>query len=427
MFYLFSLMYVEGIVKSILQVFAAIWWIVVPMGLAFLFWDVWLFYIRSRFKLNIKWVLLEIRIPQGVEKTPKSMEQIFASLMSAYSFGKKFMQKYWAGETEVWFSWELVGTAQGIHFYIRTPEGHRHLVESAIYSQYPTAEIFEAEDYIDEFGTTLPSKAYDLFGTEIVLARDDAYPIRTYPEFETEVEETRVDPLATLLEVMSRLKEGEKILIQLLIRPTGAATGNDWVKVGGELRDKLVQRKKPKTPGFADEVAAFAKNLAAVPLGTEPVWPGAQEEKKDDLRLLAMTPGERDIVEGVEKKIAKLGFESLIRFMFIDDRDHFTRAYISAIFGAFQQFNTHNLNSFRPNKTITGVNTGFFKNRRVYLRKRRLFDHYRFRRMPDKKVPILNVEELATVWHFPSIVVAAPGLQPVPTKKGGPPSDLPVE
>jgi hypothetical protein len=143
--------------------------------------------------------------------------------------------------------------------------------------------------------------------------------------------------------------------------------------------------------------------------------------------MFALTPGEREVIEGIEKKLAKLAFECIIRFIYVDHRESFTRSHISAVVGAFHQFNTHNLNAFRPDRSsFTVIKKGLFKKKRVYLRKRRIFDNYRLRRLP-RKVSILNLEELATVHHVPSIAVEAPMLRHVPAKRGEPPAGLPVE
>jgi hypothetical protein len=40
---------------------------------------------------------------------------------------------------------------------------------------------------------------------------------------------------------------------------------------------------------------------------------------------------------------------------------------------------------------------------------------------------ILNIEELATLFHFPTVAVQAPMTPYVELKKGGPPVDLPLE
>jgi hypothetical protein len=41
---------------------------------------------------------------------------------------------------------------------------------------------------------------------------------------------------------------------------------------------------------------------------------------------------------------------------------------------------------------------------------------------------VLNIEELATIYHFPAKITAlAPAVKPVEAKKGGPPPSLPVK
>ena len=140
-----------------------------------------------------------------------------------------------------------------------------------------------------------------------------------------------------------------------------------------------------------------------------------------------LTPGERIKIEAIEKKSGKLAFETLVRFVFIDDRKSFTRAHVSAVMGGMHQFNTNDLNSFKPVKeTITAVRKGMFKAQRTYLRKRKMWDKYRQRKLFPRG-SYLNTEELATIFHVPTFAVKAPLLQHVPSKKGEPPPGLPVE
>jgi len=415
-------MFFDEILKNVIQVFALTWWILVPLGLLFVFFDLWMYYIRRKFILELKWVLLEIRIPPDIEKTPKAMEQVFVALRAAYSYGMLWKQKYIKGEVENWFTFEIVGYSGGVHFYVRTVKGNRHLVEAAIYAQYPDAEIIEAEDYLHALGKTLPNKTIDLWGADFVLAREDAYPIRTYPAFEEKTEEAQIDPIALITEVMSRCKNEEMIFLQLIITPTG----DEWVKEGIKLRDKLFGRKEKEKTTFLGDIGVFFRNIIFAPFQM-PEWPG--EKKEDPLKSLfnLLTEGERNIIKAIETKIGKLGFKTTVRMLFIDDRATFSRAHLSAVSGAFHQFNTHDLNAFRPSKdTFTSVKKGFFKKHREYLRKRRMFDNYR-RFKPISKSSVLNVEELATIFHFPTVIVEAPLLRRVATKKGEPPPGLPVE
>jgi hypothetical protein len=54
-----------------------------------------------------------------------------------------------------------------------------------------------------------------------------------------------------------------------------------------------------------------------------------------------------------------------------------------------------------------------------------MFDAYKARMFPEK-TSILCTEELATVYHFPIASVGAPMLRRVETRKGEPPSNLPM-
>ena len=138
-----------------------------------------------------------------------------------------------------------------------------------------------------------------------------------------------------------------------------------------------------------------------------------------------MTSGEKDVVAAIENKISKLGFESVIRFVYIDKAASFTRSNISAVLGALRQFNTQNLNALKPDGLVTTKTKHPFKARKLYFRKRRIFDTYKLRLFP-KKFSILNIEELATVYHYPTIFVEAPTLKRLESRRGEPPAELPI-
>lgn len=411
------------ILDSIAEVFASVWWVVIPLALFFIFRDLWLAYARTEYIKSITWTLLEVKIPKNVLTTPKAMEQIFAAAHGTYSFGIRFRDKWWNGKVEDWMSFEFVGYSGGVYFYLRLPTKYRNLMESAIYAQYPDAEIHEAPtDYLDLLPATLPNEVYDLFGYDMILAREDAYPIRTYPYFEAIVEEQRLDPIAAITEVMSKLKEGEVILIQILTRPTGDA----WKKKAEELIATLIGKKSAKPKGIFSYMAVFLRNLTLAAF-QYPIWPDEVSKNDGPPNLLQfLTEGQKDVVKAIEQKTAKLGFETNIRFIYIDRRDSFTRSNVSAVNGAFRQFNTQNLNGFRPNMDTFPITRQPFKARREQAKKRRLFFNYRMLMM-NRKVSVLNIEELATIYHPPIVSVAAPMLRRLESRKGEPPPSLPTE
>ncbi len=413
-----------GLWANVKNVWADVWWIAVPLIAFFIFWEFWVLYIRFRFIIRIKWILLEIKVPKNVLKTPKAMEQIFAAAHAPYSYGLRFTEKYWEGLVEYWMSFEIVGRAGESHFYLRLPKQFKNLMESAIYAQYPEAEITEVEDYIKQMPYILPNKTYDLYGYELIFRNNNFFPVRTYPMFEESIEERRVDPVAGLLETMSKLNSDEQIWIQILTRPTG----DDWKKEGEAHIAKMTgldsaKKKEPWFPGFG----LTAREIIRSPLE----HPSLEVEKKKDERglnfkMLLLTPGQKEMVEGIERKIAKLGFETTIRFIFIDKRDAFRKDNVAAITGFFRQFNTQNLNLFRPDKnTMTGSVHYLFTKLRLHWRKRVIYERYRDLIFSPRKM-IMNIEELATVYHFPIGGVEPVALEKVESRKGGPPARVPI-
>lgn len=430
--------FLQGILNTVIEVFFAVWWVVIPLALLFIFWNRWLYYIYTDYLRRQKWVLLEVKIPQLIEKTPKAMEQIFAAFYQIYSFGLKFMERYWHGKLqEDFISCEIVGHAGAINFYIRTPTQYRNLVESAIYAQYPDAEIHEAEDYRLLWPKTLPNKLYDIAGSDYQLIKEDAYPIRTHEYFFAAAkEEQHIDPIAAIVEVMSRLKEDEALWLQIFVRPVA----NEWKKAGEEIVAELAGRSKGAPPkGLFDHLWQFMRNLIIAPI-EHPVWP-EEKKKEEGSRMLLLTPGERNVIEGIERKISKIGFETNIRFIYIDRRDAFTPMNVAAIMSAFNQFTMLNMNGFMPKiKTFTLTPAGykgligflvtnfkFLKRRIIWYRKRHLWDDYMKLRWSRGRRSILNIEELATLFHFPGQGVEAPLLRRLGAKKGEPPAGLPFK
>lgn len=408
------------------------WWFIIPAIIAPLFLNMWLWYVRDIFFHNLSWVLLHVRVPRDVLKTPKAMEQVFAAAYATYSFGVRRYKAWWEGEIEQWTSFEIMADADGPRFYIRVVADTKKAIESAIYAQYPDAEIEIAEDYTEKFPSILPNNTYDLHGADFILATDNALPIRTYEYFESKEEEEKIDTISTLMEALSHHEGDETTWIQFLVRPVGKAT-SDWVEKAQKFRDKLLEGKDKK-PGFWKHAGAFFKNAVAVFFiqGSEKKsieeslkWP--EEEKKEPKKFMELPPGDKTKMEAIDKKIEKLAFETVIRWVYIDRTEQLDIARTRGITAWARQFTDENLNSVRPFiPTYTVLARQPFKKAKIWFKKRRIYDNYLIRWFP-KKYSIMNTEELATMYHFPSATVKAPGLSRIEAKKGTPPSTLPVK
>jgi len=422
------------VISSLFEILENWWWVLLPFLLIRLFLYFWLWWKRTLFYKGTEQVLLEIKVPAEQVKTPQAMEQVLSGLHVIYG-GPNRRETWIDGEINLWFSLEIASIDGVPHFFIRSPKKYQNLVESSIYSQYPDAEIFEVEDYTKNVPQDIPNGDWDLWGRDIVLKNDDPYPIKTYKEFvpPREKEEKVVDPVANLLEGMGKLKKGEQIWIQFLIRPITAVEMN-LEEMGRKLVDKLV--KRPKTPKIKPIIIEAGEILVKGP-------PEEVEAKRELIPPeMKLTPGEREVVEAIEGKISKPYFQTAIKVLYLGKGDAYFVPNASMPMGFFNSFLTLNLNRFKSIEK-TKTKTQVLKGPRVCARKKKIFWLYRLRLppifLPEAPVTsdywsvkggtsILNIEEVASLFHFPSRIVApAPTMERIEAKKGEPPPELPIE
>ena len=413
--------------KELLKVF---WWVFPPIILFFPLRSWYLLFIQTKWLKNIERQVYEIKVPREILKPLRAMENVFADLWGIYD-PPNFKEKWIEGKVLLGFSLEIVSLEGIPHFFIRIPEALRKTIESAIYSQYPDAEILKVPDYAQNVPPNIPNQNWDSWGCDYIPLKEDAYPIKTYPKFFEErpdmpKEEKRIDPLSSLLEGMARLGKGEQLWVQILITPITPAE-DDYVQRGRKIVDKMVKRpEKPKQKPMFQEAAEIL--VTGKPSGAP------TEEKPLIPPEMRLTPGEREIVSGIEEKISKNAFRTTIRFIYLAQRSVFFPPSKSIPITFFAQFGTQNLNGIKPwAKTITKVQSpNVFTQRRLYLKKRILFKRYIKRDTFFSPFPggtfIFNTEELATIYHLPGIEVAPTVALPrVEMKKGGPPSELPIK
>lgn len=419
---------------NFLDFFFGVAWMWLPIFLAAAFFKSWMYYIQRWYWHQLDWILLEVKPPKEVESSPKNMEQIFASLWGAFgTVGYKY-EKYIKGFQQDYFSFELVGLNGEAHFYLRILKRFRNLVEAQIYSQYPQAEIREVQDYVGTVPADVPNKNWNLWGCRLAMTGQgpypSAYPIRTYVDLMdvAKTDQPFFDPIAGLMEVFGKLRQGEQIWLQILFRPADDA----WQKKSKAVSDKLLGKKAPekKETFFAMDRRTWRESVYDVGYAiiTGNPAPPRVKDKKDEPHSLALflSPGEKDIIAAIELKAGKKGFESKVNFVYISRSDIFTMANVSAPMGIIAQMANLNMNSLKPDpKLITRAYYLFAKARKAY-KQRVLMRMMRTRSFWEKGY-IFNIEELATLFHFPTIGVRGPMTPYIEVKKGGPPVDLPME
>ncbi len=381
-----------------------------PIFLFVIFMEIWIKYIRTQFILKSGSVLLEIRLPRDVFKTPLAMEIIFTSLQQMAN--STYIEAFIKGKHRPWFSFELVSIGGEVHFFVWTQPKFRKHIESQFYAQYPGVEISEVEDYTKDFFYE-PGKT-DLFAVAFKLTKADVYPIKTYVDYgldREQEEESKIDPMTSVLEYLGSMKAGEQVWIQIMIQAHRKMSFKsdivwpkrpDWTEAG----KKEIKKKIEEINGGDDE---------------------------DGVRR-APTMGEKETIAALERSLSKIPFEVGIRAMYLGRKESYDGSAISGLMGSFRQYNSETLNGFRPSK-VTDFDYPWqnFRGKKLLEMKQKFLNSYKLRsffQIPYKhygaKPFILNTEELATIFHLPGKVAGTPTLTKIPSRKSEAPSNLPI-
>ncbi|MEN9649570.1 MAG: hypothetical protein RL094_537 [Candidatus Parcubacteria bacterium] len=380
------------------------------------FWKNWVAFVRATFFAAQKYKVLELKIPRGITKSPLAMELFMTSLYQTGGEGNWF-DKYWNGSTRPWFSLEVTSIDGVVRFFIWTRDKFKDMIETQLYGQFPDIEITEVADYTNaiEFN----AEKYDFWGCEFIKTGPSHLPIKTYVDYGLDKdpkEEVKIDPITTLIEFLGSLKPGEQAWIQICVR----AHVKHKQKPGGKWGE-LVDWKHDA----AEDLKKRMKRDVEVK-ADKPVNPNTMQLSK----------GEKDAVDAIEKSLAKTPFDCGIRSIYAARKDAYRSSMISGLTGAFRQYNSSNLNGFKPDKA-PGVKYPWQdrSGKKVQKMKKELFDKYKARAFfVAEYIPVgyksdpfvMNIEELATIYHFPGDVSRTPTLSRVQAKKSEPPANLPI-
>lgn len=363
------------------SLFTSIWfWIIA--GIAFFSIMTYLNMRKSKLVGSTDNVLLMLEIPRENDKKELSAEQMFASLHGILRSKKELNKE---GKLQDQISFEFASIGQQIKFYIYCPAHLQNFVEGQVYAQYPTVQIKN----VDEPYTSSDMTNKIVYASEVALQDNDVLPIKTFPSFE-------VDPLAGVTATLAKLEEHEDMWVQIIARPVDDV----WHKKSIKYVEKL-KKSGGKSGGSA------ASGYLASTVGALTTVPDEAAAKK-----AAGDLGERDKsrVTAIEEKSKKLGYQVKMRVVYIGQDKETARLRMQAMIGTFKQFNSTNLNGFKeiPIKNDSEA-----------------LEQYKARYFTDKGY-ILNIEELASVYHLPHTTVETPSIVWATSKTSEPPSNLPA-
>ena len=272
-------------------------------------------------------VLLEIKTSRTGEETPEAMVQFLSSLIG---LKKRYLNLI---SFAIPITLEIGVIDQTIHFYISAPATLATFIESQLVSQYPKALITKVKDPLPD----VLSDSSLLALAQMKLVSSHIYPIKTYKDFKD------VDPMSSLLAVLSKAQKEDKAWIQIVLVPVG----NSWQTKGERI--------------------ATVKN-------------------KDSAGVTHTNPYSKVIME----KISLNGFKTAIRLVVSSHSKERRLQLLYEMANSFSSFNNPSGNSLGYRRVLlwqkSRLINGFIKRNKRFI--------------PGGQ--ILNVGEISTFFHFPT-------------------------
>lgn len=283
---------------------------------------------------------LLLKIPRNVEVTPEAAKTFLSALTQINSVSN--FQKFLGTKPHA-LALELASINQQILFLITCETELVPFVQTQIQSTYPLVVIEKIND---------PLEGQKLEFKELTLAKGSYYPIGTYDKF------ADIDPMGSVLSVLSKAEPTELILIQIALESTGG-----WWQSGG---------------------ATYAE----------------QGSKNPETGTWTARPDKMIITE----KISYPGFMASVRLISNASKS------LTEMVSSFGVYARADANYFKPKKK--GLFTKMSKVADIVAR-----------RVVGKE--ILNIMELATIWHLPSDKIKTQGIAWGTKVLSEPPENLP--
>ncbi len=322
-------------------------------------------------ELEVDGAVLLLQVPRTNEKKELAAEQMLASLhgllLSSHAtfLGSKNIRER--------LSFEIAVKAKRIGFYVWVPNYLKSFVEEQIYAQYPTVHISEVPDYTI---TNVNSAGVSL-STELKLTAHEALPVKTFPSFE-------VDPLAAITATLAQFDANEEAWMQVIVRPAE----DNWYKKSEAYAGKI-RGGKTSTTGMLSALWAPPETNTTAP---------------------KLAEHESARANAAEEKSHKLAYEVVVRIVYRGIAAPQARMRMQAITASFKQFNTTYLNGFAQKTfTTSDYDVQLYRNRAM-----------------GKRGFVLNIEEVASLYHLPHTNVETPNILWAIAKTAEPPATLPI-
>ncbi|MFH0792372.1 MAG: DUF87 domain-containing protein [bacterium] len=354
---------------------------------------------RRRITMSLDMTLFLVMMPkynQNAEgqsqKDEKSligeMEQVYTNFL--YLKANNFFEKLIYGPPRI--ALEIASQIGGtdIFFYVAVPRYLEGAFEKYVQGVYSRSLIQKVpQDYTIFEPGGVSSGAY------LKLENSALLPINTYKNLDK-------DPLSAITNALSKINANEGAAVQLIIRPA------DYGEWKGKARKALKNIREGKSlhvatrTGSGDTSDAIFSALEAIATSQSK----EQEQKPKEVLVDDQT------IQAIESKTQKQLFETNIRIIASAQDIERAEQIVDHLETSFGQFSLASANSFRA-----------VRQKRGNLKK--LLYGYSFRNYSNGQQMVLNIEELTSVYHFPTYLTDTPYVKTTKTVEAAAPIDLP--
>jgi len=277
---------------------------------------------------------------------------------------------------------------QDISFYIAVPEKAVAFATNQIHGLWPESEVKPA----DEYTVFHPDGA--AVGAYLKQRASYLLPIRTYLD-------ARIDTFAPIVSNLSNLElVGEGMALQVIAQPAHSAAKTHIAKAIHDLRKgkKLTDVLSKDYGGVAEGISEFTKLVES------------KKHEKPEKELEYKRIVDDDAIKVLSKKIEQPLFDVNIRLVAAATSDFQAGELLDRLTSSFRQFSAPLRNEIRIIKP---------RNIKSFI--------YRFamREFDPSQTMIMNTEEIASIFHFPSSLTNVPKIKWLKTREAAPPTSLP--
>ncbi len=394
-----------------MEIFVYILFVFILFSILLIFLSFFIKFQQLRKKALVKYTVLEVQVPKESEISPIGAEHVFATfhgIDNNFSFWQKL--RGFSGHN---ISFEIAKIDNFIKFYVSFPTKLRNLVEGQIYAQYPDVEIKEVPDYVNKL-----SKDYKVAVLEMDLNSNNFLPIKRYSQFNMGSGDQVFDPLAGITSSLVKFPESsDQAWIQVVMTPLP----DKWRKIFSNCLNIV-------NAGFLSSFSSLQKSYISAYTTRNfvlrvlffPIYiffsfqkpRKASENDKEKIKEITSSKHENESpILASSDKVSRMLFDVNLRMVYASKKYDIDNAKLKLqeMSASFKQFNLPHLNGFKIKS---------FQEGREYLQL------YKKRVIKDPFV--LNNEEIASIYHFPSLNVKTPNIYWVSCKKLEPPQNLPL-